>query len=91
MSFLKSSFACLKRSKFHQVNMDDSLSPRKPKEKPDTPYPQRAPSPTRMSTSSSSGSYDIEDAQADSAHDGYKSATQASGVEQEIDVSLRIN
>lgn len=90
MNFLKITIPCLK-----QANLDELSSPRTPKDKSDSPYgiqQQQPPSPARSSSSSSSGSYDLEDAMPNTTQEaGYKSAThstQASGGEQELDVSV---
>lgn len=96
MNFLKNSIRCIKLSKLHQAMLDESSSPRTPKDKSETSFgiiKKLQPSPARSSSSSSSGSYDLEDAAPDSAQETYsKSANfihsaQPSAAEQDLDVS----
>ena len=97
MNFLKSSIPCIKSApKLHrQAVLEEPSSPHTLKDKSDSPYSihqQPAASPARSSSSSSSGSYDLDDAMPEATRDeAFKSAAhsvQASAAEQEIDVSL---
>lgn len=89
MSFWKHSIPCVKSSKFnHQAVLEEPSSPHTLKDKSDSPYSvQQQPSPARSSSSSSSGSYDLEDAMPEPPQENFKTTTQSSAAEQELDVS----
>lgn len=88
MNFLKSSISRMKIKNFNQTMQDEPNSPRSCKEKTDLLYHgQKQASPIKSSSSSSSGSYDLEDAMPDQDNN-FKISSHSSKGSEQVDVSF---